>query len=60
MPFDENEELVSIENIFENNDYVLMQATYVPKPQKIIRTSVGIKDEKGDIIEIIDVDEKHF
>ena len=42
----------------KNDKYVLMQAKYMPAPQEIIRMSVGIKGDKGDIVEIIDVHEK--
>lgn len=52
------EELVSVEDIFENDEIVLMKATFKPSYDKIVRTSVGIKDEKGDIVRIITVDEK--
>lgn len=52
------EELVSVEDIFENDELVLMKATFEPSYDKIVRTSVGIKDETGDIVKIITVDEK--
>lgn len=41
------EELVSVEDIFENDELVLMKATFKPTYDKIVRTSVGVKDEKG-------------
>lgn len=54
----EREELIGVEDIFENDELVLMKATFKPNYDKIVRTSVGIKDEKGDIVRIITVDEK--
>ncbi len=54
----DREELVSVEDIFENDELVLMKATFKPSYDKIVRTSVGIKDETGDIVKIITVDEK--
>lgn len=52
------EELIEVEDIFENDELVLMKATFKPSYDKIVRTSVGIKDETGDIVKIITVDEK--
>lgn len=54
----DREELVAVEDIFENDELVLMKATFKPSYDKIVRTSVGIKDETGDIFKIITVDEK--
>lgn len=56
----ENEELISVEDIFENEEFVLMKAIYKSDCDKISRTSVGIKDKNGDIVKIIDVDEKYL
>lgn len=50
-------ELFDIEDIFENDEYVLIKATYKSKNGKSVITSVGIKDETGDIVKIVDVDE---
>lgn len=51
-------ELIDTEDIFENDEYVLIKATYKSKDVKTVITSVGIKDERGDIVRIIDIDEK--
>lgn len=51
-------ELIDTEDIFENDEYVLIKATYKYKDIKTVITSVGIKDERGDIVKIIDIDEK--
>ncbi|MGN1420434.1 MAG: hypothetical protein ACI4XC_02825 [Eubacterium sp.] len=50
-------ELFDIEDIFENDEYVLIKATYKSENGKSVITSVGIKDETGDIVKIVDVDE---
>ena len=51
-------ELIDTEDIFENDEYVLIKATYKSKDVKTVITSVGIKDERGDIVRIIDIDKK--
>ena len=53
-------ELIDTEDIFENDEYVLIKATYKSNDIKTVITSVGIKDERGDIVKIIDIDEKYF
>lgn len=54
------EELVRIEDIFENDTLVVMKATYKPVYDKVIRTSIGIKDSTGDIVKIATVDQKYY
>lgn len=54
------EELVDIKDVFENDEIVLMKARYNPGYEMVERTSVGVKDEKGDIVKIIDIDERYF
>lgn len=54
----DREDLVAVEDVFENDEFVLMKATFKPSCDKIVRTSVGIKDETEDIVKIITVDEK--
>ncbi|MDE5985405.1 MAG: hypothetical protein K2H13_09145 [Eubacterium sp.] len=51
-------ELLGVEDIFENDEFVLMKATYQRNSFKIAELSVGLKDDNGDIIRIIDVDTK--
>lgn len=54
----EKEKLIGVEDIFENDELVLMKATYEPNYNQVVRTAVGIKDENGDIIRIVNVNEK--
>jgi hypothetical protein len=54
------EELFEMEDVSENEKLVLMEATFVPNCDKIVRTSVGVKDEAGDIVRIIEISEKRF
>ena len=53
-----DEELIETEEIFENNEYVLMKATFIRNSITVVETSVGIKDSTGDIIRIVTVDVK--
>ncbi|MGN1329091.1 MAG: hypothetical protein ACI4V4_05285 [Eubacterium sp.] len=48
-------ELMSVNDIFENSELVLMKATFGNSLFKIIRTDVGLKNEDGDIVDIITV-----
>ncbi len=54
------EELVRIEDIFENDTLVVMKETYKPVYDKVIRTSIGIKDSTGNIVKIATVDQKYY
>lgn len=56
----EDIELVGTEDLFENDELVLLKATYKPPYEKIVRTAVGIKDKNGDIVKLIQVDEKCY
>lgn len=60
MKFGESKEFVSIEDIFENDDYVLMKAVYKKNSFRISVLSLGIKDNSGDVVRIVDVDEKYL
>lgn len=51
-------ELLGIEDVFENDELVLMKATYQKNSFKIVEISVGLKDADGDIVRIVDVDKK--
>lgn len=51
-------ELIHIEDIFEDNEYVLIKAIYIAENQSFTETSVGIKNQNGDIVNIVCVD-KH-
>lgn len=51
-----SDELIQIEDIFENDEYVLIKAIYIAENQSFTEISVGIKDPNGDIIRIVCVD----
>lgn len=51
-----SDELIHIEDIFENNEYVLIKAIYIAENQSFTETSVGIKNRSGDIAKIVCVD----
>ncbi|MCI9145603.1 MAG: hypothetical protein HFJ97_04465 [Eubacterium sp.] len=51
-------ELIHIEDIFEDNEYVLIKAIYIAENQSFTETSVGIKNQNGDIVNIVCID-KH-
>ncbi len=46
-------ELINVKDIFENNELVLIKATFGNSFFRIIRTDIGLKDENGDIADII-------
>ena len=50
-----NAELINVSDIFENNELVLMKATFGNAFFRIIRTDVGLKNDEGDIVDIITV-----
>ncbi|MGN1420965.1 MAG: hypothetical protein ACI4XC_05580 [Eubacterium sp.] len=50
-----NIELMNVKDIFENNELVLMKATFGNSFFKITRTDVGLKNDDGDIVDIITV-----
>lgn len=56
MFVDQNNELICIEDLFENKEYVFMKATLIIKSKKTTEISVGIKDMNDDIVKIICVD----
>lgn len=45
-------ELIHIEDIFEDNEYVLIKAIYIAENQSFTETSVGIKNQNGDIVNL--------
>lgn len=51
-----NNELICIEDLFENDEYVLMKGIFMIDNRNITKTSVGIKEKNGDIGKIICVD----
>ena len=53
-----DEELIDTEDIFENEEVVLMKSTFKSKFFSIQKLAVGVKNENGDIVKIIDVSEK--
>lgn len=52
----QNDELICIEDLFENDEYVLMKAIFIINNRNITKTSVGIKEKNGDISKIVCVD----
>ncbi|MDE6767662.1 MAG: hypothetical protein K2J35_05665 [Eubacterium sp.] len=60
MHLGENRELVSIEDIFENDEFVVMKAIYKKNSFHISVLSVGFKDASGDIVCIKDVEERYL
>lgn len=53
-----DEELIDTEDIFENDDVVLMKSTFKSKLFITQKLAVGIKNENGDIVKIVEVSEK--
>ncbi len=50
------DELIQIEDVLENDEYVLIKAIYIAENQSFTEISVGIKDSNGDIVKIVCVD----
>lgn len=50
------DELIQIEDVLENDEYVLIKAIYAAENQSFTEISVGIKDLNGDIVKIVCVD----
>lgn len=50
------DELIQIEDVLENDEYVLIKAIYIAENQSYTEISVGIKDLNGDIVKIVCVD----
>lgn len=50
-----NAELLNVNDIFENNELVLMKATFGNDYFNFVRTDVGLKNDDGDIVDIITV-----
>lgn len=50
------DELIQIEDVLENDEYVLIKAIYIAENQSFTEISVGIKDLNGDIVKIVCVD----
>lgn len=51
-------ELINVEELYENDELILMKSTFDYGEFKVIQTDVGIKDNTGDIVKIITVDSK--
>lgn len=49
------EELIGTQDIFENDEIVLIKATFIINSETVIETAVGIKDSSGDIVKIVTV-----
>ncbi len=53
----DNMELKSVDDVFENDEYVLMKSVFIAQSgETFTKTSIGIKDRDGDIEKIIDID----
>lgn len=50
------DELIQIDDVLENDEYVLIKAIYIAENQSYTEISVGIKDPNGDIVKIVCVD----
>lgn len=50
------DELIQIDDVLENDEYVLIKAIYIAENQSYTEISVGIKDLNGDIVKIVCVD----
>lgn len=53
-----DKELIDIEDVFENDEVLLMKSTYKAKHFTVEQLSVGVKDKTGDIVRIVDISEK--
>lgn len=51
-------ELMSVEELYENDELILMKSTFDYGDFKVIQTDVGNKDDAGDIVKIVTVDSK--
>lgn len=51
-------DLISIEELFENDEVVLMNSIYDYGYCKIVNTDVGVKNEAGEIASIVTVNSK--
>lgn len=60
MQLGESRELISVEDLFENDELVLMKAIYKKGVFKISVLSLGFKDEIGDIVRVKDIEEKYL
>lgn len=47
--------LIDIKDIFENDRIIVMETEQQKDGQNIYELSVGIKDDNGDIVEIVDL-----
>ena len=47
--------LIDIKDIFENDRLIVMETEQQKDGQNIYELSVGIKDDNGDIVEIVDL-----
>lgn len=55
-----NEELVDICDLFENDDVVIIKATYKTEDLIIERIEAGVKEPNGDVLKIIRISEKYI
>lgn len=53
-----DKELIDIEDVFENDEVVLMKSIYKAKHFSVEQLSVGVKDKNGDVVKIVDISER--
>lgn len=55
-----NSEIISVDEIFENEELVVMHTVCGDDYFKFVKTDIGIKDSSGDISKIITVNAKPY
>lgn len=53
-----DEELIDTEDIFENNEVVLIKSIFKSKLFNTQKLAVGVKNKNGDIVKIVEISEK--
>ena len=57
----ENAELMNVEELFENDDVILLKSTFrFYGDIDVLNIDVGVKDKSGDIVRMITVDSKRL
>lgn len=57
----ENAELMYVEELFENDDVILLKSTFrFYGDIDVLNIDVGVKDKSGDIVRMITVDSKRL
>lgn len=53
-----DKELIDIEDVFENDEVVLMKSIYKAEHFSVEQLSAGVKDKNGDIVKIVNISER--